>query len=203
MRRILAEEGLHTVGVLAWKNCRQLRIVKLPVSVVRIDESAFQGCYLLGSVDAPGCVDFGYRAFAECCSLEHISASGGDNAFVAATKLALYLFDSRLNLSSVTLIQALIEPGQLTPFSLLRDKPQGCFGSSRLRDLKITSEFHLLDPHACDNCKLLAFVDLSSTPITDEVPPTLRYIASKAFFDCILLTGLNLMPGKRLGEDLS
>ena len=30
-----------------------------------------------------------------------------------------------------------------------------------------------------------------------EVPPTLRYIASKAFLDCTLLTSLNLMPGQR------
>ena len=121
LRHVLAEEGLHTVGVLAWKHCRQLRIVKLLVTVVRICESSFQGCYLLGSVDAPGCVDLGYRAFAECCSLQHLSASGGDNTFVAATKLAPYLFGSCLNLSSITLTQDLLEPGQLTPFSLRRD----------------------------------------------------------------------------------
>ena len=46
------EEGLRVIGVLAWQ-CRQLRIVKLPATVVRIQESSFQGCYLLGSADAP------------------------------------------------------------------------------------------------------------------------------------------------------
>ena len=86
---VIPDSALYavTVGVLAWRNCRQLRIVKLPATVVRFEESSFQGCYLLGSVDAPGCVDFGYRAFAECCSLQHIGTSGGDNTFVAATKL--------------------------------------------------------------------------------------------------------------------
>ena len=29
------------------------------------------------------------------------------------------------------------------------------------------------------------------------VPPPLLYIASKAFFDCTLLTNLELMPGER------
>ena len=31
-----------------------------------------------------------------------------------------------------------------------------------------------------------------------DVPPTLRYIASKAFLDCTCLTGLNLMRGEGL-----
>ena len=30
-----------------------------------------------------------------------------------------------------------------------------------------------------------------------EAPPTLRYIANKAFLHCTWLTGLKLMPGKR------
>ena len=43
LRHVIVEEGMHTVGALAWQNCRQLRIVKLPNTVVRIDESAFCG----------------------------------------------------------------------------------------------------------------------------------------------------------------
>ena len=64
-------------------------------------------------------------------------------------------------------MQALIEPGQLTPSSQFRELPQGCLGSSGLRDLRLPPEFHRLGSHACDNCKLLAFIDLSSTPITE------------------------------------
>ena len=150
-----------------------------------------------------------------------------------------YLFDSCLNLSSITLIQALVELGQSMASSLLQEIPQGCFGSSGLRDLKLPPDISLLGPLACDNCKFLAFVDLSGTPITEireytfsycvrlqllwlpktlhtiqvtihvkafmgcailqeiEVPPTLRYIANKAFLDCTWLTGLTLMPGER------
>ena len=181
LRHVLAEEGLHTVGALAWRTCRQLRIVEFPATVVRIEESSFQGCYLLGSVEAPGCADFGYR---------------GANTFVAATKLAPYLFDGCLNLSSITLTQASFELGQSTALSLLREIPQGCFGSSRLRCLKLPSDISLLGPLACDNCKHLAFVDLSSTPITEVreytfshcvrlqhlwLPKTLQTIHVKAF----------------------
>ena len=157
LRHVLVEEGLHTVGVLAWQNCRQLRIVKLPATVVRIEESSFQGCYLLGRVDAPGCINFGYRAFAECCSLQHIGASGGDNTFTAATKLAPYLFASCLNLSSIALTQASVELGQSTTLSTFREIPQGCFGSSGLRDLKFPPGISLLGPLACDNWQTPCF----------------------------------------------
>ena len=209
LRHVLAEEGLHTVGALAWRNCRQLRIVKLPATVVRIEENSFQGCYLLDSVDAPGSADFGYRAFPECCSLQHIGASGGANTFVAATKFAPYLFDGCLNLSSTTLAQASLELGQSTALSLLREIPQGCFGSSGLRCLKLPPDISLLGPLACDNCKLLAFVDLSSTPITEIreytfshcvrlqhlwLPKTLQTIHVKAFMGC---TGLCTRPKRK------
>ena len=52
LRHVIVEEGMHTVGALAWQNCRQLRIVKLPNTVVRIDESAFRGCDWQNSITA-------------------------------------------------------------------------------------------------------------------------------------------------------
>ena len=44
---VVVEAGIHTAGALAWANCRQLRIVKLPATVVRVEESAFRGCHWL------------------------------------------------------------------------------------------------------------------------------------------------------------
>ena len=85
LRHVIVEEDIHTVGALAWQNCRQLRIVKLPNTVVRIDESAFRGCHWLNSITAVGCTDFGYKAFADCCSLRQIHAKGGVNTFGGAT----------------------------------------------------------------------------------------------------------------------
>ena len=70
--------------------------------------------HLLNSVEAPGCITFEYKAFADCVSLQHIRASGGDNAFVGTTKLAPYLFDACINLSNVTLMQAVMDADQST-----------------------------------------------------------------------------------------
>ena len=68
LRHVSIEAGIRVVGAEAWQCCRQLRIVRMPASVVRIADNTFRGCQLLNSVTAPGCVEFGYKAFAECSS---------------------------------------------------------------------------------------------------------------------------------------
>ena len=76
VRHVSVESGIR-LGAEAWQNCRQLRIVKLPATVVGISDNVFRDCKLLNSVLAPGCRDFGYKAFAECCSLQWVYASEG------------------------------------------------------------------------------------------------------------------------------
>ena len=65
-----------TMGAL-WQCCRHLRVVRMPSSVVRIADNTFRGCQLLNCVTAAGCVEFGYKAFADCCSLQWVYANGG------------------------------------------------------------------------------------------------------------------------------
>ena len=77
LRHVSVESGIRLIGAEAWQDCRQLRIVKLPATVVGIADNAFRDCKLLNSVLAPGCRDFGYKAFAECCSLQRVYASDG------------------------------------------------------------------------------------------------------------------------------
>ena len=98
------ESGIRLIGAEAWQNCRQLRIVKLPATVVGISDNAFRDCKLLNSVLAPGCRDFGYKAFAECCSLQWVYASDGiANVFNSEAKFGQYLFQGCINLAEVTL----------------------------------------------------------------------------------------------------
>ena len=58
-RHVSVESGVRLIGAEAWQNCRQLRIVKLPATVVGISDDAFRDCKLLNSVSAPGCREFG------------------------------------------------------------------------------------------------------------------------------------------------
>ena len=161
---VLVEEGPRTIGTNAWKGCRRLRVVRLPTSVARIEEFAFRGCHALNSVEAPGCVIFGARAFADCCSLQYVVTAQEDNTLVASTQLAPYLFKNCTNLSRITILQDGKDTDRLIS-AQPRELSQGCFSSSGLHDLKLTLDFDCLGMHACENCKLLAFVDLSSTSI--------------------------------------
>ena len=104
MRHVSVESGIRLIEAEAWQNCRQLRIVKLPDTVVGISDNAFRDCKLLNSVSAPGCREFGYKAFAECCSLQWVYASDGvPNRFSSEAKLRQELFQGCINLAEFTL----------------------------------------------------------------------------------------------------
>ena len=77
LRHVSVESEIRLIGAEAWQDCQQLRIVKLPATVVGIADNAFRDCKLLNSVLAPGCRDFGHKAFSECCSLQSVYASDG------------------------------------------------------------------------------------------------------------------------------
>ena len=90
MRNVSVESGIRLIESEAWQNCRQLRIVKLPATVVGISDNAFRDCKLLNSVSAPGCGEFRYKPLrnAASCSLQCVYASDGvANRFSSEAKL--------------------------------------------------------------------------------------------------------------------
>ena len=48
-----------------------------------------------------------------------------------------------------------------------RELPTGCFCSTGLKELQLPRDFHELGAHACENCKLLHYVDISDTNIEE------------------------------------
>ena len=66
IRHLQIEAGIHTIGEAAWQHCTRLLIVHLPSSLLCLKEGAFRCCYVLHTVTAPGCIDFGCWAFEEC-----------------------------------------------------------------------------------------------------------------------------------------
>ena len=212
LRHVSVESGIRFIEAEAWQNCRQLRIVKLPTTVVGISDNVFRDCKLLNSVEAQGCLDFGYKAFAECCSLQWVHASeGAANVFNSEAKLGHYLFQGCINLAEVTLsesphlresgLQARV--GELTP---------GSFSSTGITALALPMHFATLGAHACDSCRLLKSIDLCNTQVEEipefafvhctslrEVllPMTLHTIRVKAFMNCAALVELAIPPSLR------
>ena len=56
LRHAEVADGIRHIGFAAWQGCQQLQIVRLPPSVVCLGEGAFQSCYLLREITAPGCL---------------------------------------------------------------------------------------------------------------------------------------------------
>ena len=182
LRHVLAEPSLHTVFYSAWQNCYQLQIVKLPATVVCIQQAVLE-CYALFTVVAPGCVDFGVQAFAECCSLQHIGTSdGGANILAPGATLAPHLFESCLRLPQIIFTQGLTRPKFPPLPPPYRGVPQGCFSSSGLVSLTLPTEANFLGSLACENCKNLAQVDLSTTSIKAINEHTFSHCVSLLLF---------------------
>ena len=209
LRHVSIESGIRFVGADAWQNCRQLRIVKLPTTVVGISDNVFRNCKLLNSVSAPGCRQFGYKAFAECCSLQWVyAAEGAANRFGDDTKFGHYLFQGCINLAEFTLQEPHPIGGGVLP-TAGSDLALGCLSSTGITMLTLTQGFKVIGAHACDSCHLLKQVDLSNTKVEEiqeftfahctslkevSFPPTLRTIRVKAFMNCAALLELAMPP---------
>ena len=209
LRHVSVESGIRLIGAEAWQDCRQLRIVKLPATVVGIADNAFRDCKLLNSVSAPGCRDFGYKAFAECCSLQRVYASDGAvNVFNGEANFGQYLFQGCINLAEVTLSE-FPSPRGSTLQVRTRELAPGCLSATGIYTLALPKHFVAIGAHACDSCRLLKSVDLCNTMIEEisdftfvhctslrEVflPATLHTIRVKAFMNCAALVELAIPP---------
>ena len=197
LRHVEVTTGIRQVGAAAWQACQQLQIVKLPPSVISLAEGAFLGCYVLREVIAPGCIRYGPRVFAECCSLSRVGASHGteDNSVLApGAQLGKYAFESCLTLTTITF--------DMDHTSQPRGLPEGAFCGACIEQLCLPSDFHNIGPRACENCKSLVEVNLMDTEITALpsstfahcvalnsvwLPPRLTLIGKEVFLNCVAL----------------
>ena len=197
IRHVEVATGIQHVGIAAWQSCQQLQIVKLPISVVSLAEGTFRGCYVLRQVAAPGCVHYGQRVFAECCSLGSVGVkcdSEDSSVLAPGAQLGRYAFESCLTLATVTFnTDRTHKPRAL---------PEGAFCGAGIEQLCLPHDFHNIGPRACENCKSLVEVNLMSTEITALLsstfahcvalqciwlPPRLIQIGKEAFLNCVVL----------------
>ena len=198
LRHVSVESGIRLIGAEAWQNCRQLRIVKLPATVVGIADNAFRDCKLLNSVLAPGCRDFGYKAFAECCSLQWVYASEGvANMFNSEAKFGQYLFQGCINLAEFTLSE-LPSPRGSTLQARTSELAPGCLSSTGITALALTKHFVAIGAHACDGCRLLKSVDLCNTDV--EEIPEFTFVHCTSLREVLLPTTLHTILRSHFGS---
>ena len=152
---------------------------------------------MLREVTAPGCIRYGPRVFAECCSLSRVGASHGteDNSVLApGAQLGKHAFESCLTLATITF--------DMDHTNKPRGLPEGAFCGAGIEQLCLPSDFHNIGPRACENCKSLVEVNLMDTEITALpsstfahcvalnsiwLPPRLTLIGKEVFLNCVAL----------------
>ena len=197
LRHVEVSAGIKRLGFAAWQGCQQLQIVKLPPSVVSLEDGAFQGCYVLREIMAPGCVQYSRRVFAECCSLSKVGIgkeAEDINVLAPGAQLGRYACESCLTLTSITFA--------MDRTSKSRTLPDGAFCGAGIENLCLPSDFHSIGPRACENCKRLVEVNLMCTEVTALLnstfahcvamtaiwlPPQLTQISKEVFLNCIAL----------------
>ena len=181
LRHVEVAMGIQHAGIAAWQSCQQLQIVKLPPSVISLEDGTFQGCYVLREVAAPGCVQYSRRVFAECCSLGRVGVShetDDSNVLAPGAQPGRYAFESCLTLTSIIFV--------MDHTNKPRALPEGAFCGAGIEQLCLPGDFHNIGPRACENCKGLVEVNLMCTEITALLHST--------FAHCVALNSVWLPP---------
>ena len=205
LRHVQVEMGVHTIGEAAWQSCQRLQIVKLPDTVVCLQDGVFQRCYELRIVLVPGCKQFGRIVFEECCSLSQIGATEDTaNLLAPNAQVSPHAFAGCLALRQLN-----FEKTEANPLGCTRYVPQGCFLRSGITLLDLPADFNFLGPAACENCKRAQRVDLSLTDLIAIwgstfarcshleqlcLPKRLRRIGQEAFLLCSSLREARTPP---------
>ena len=157
------ESGIHTIGEAAWQHCNRLLIVRLPSTVVCLQDGAFRRNYALHTVEAPGCKYFGLWVFEEC----YASALIGDQRTTVNQLAPQARFRPRAFEKCSALQQLNFERAEYDPANLNRDIPEGCFFEAGTESLFLPADCNWMGPAACEHCKRLPAVDISQTDISE------------------------------------
>ena len=158
----------------------------------------------------PGCVEFGVRAFSECCALESVGniVDGGSHLAIGAI-ISQSAFEECAKLAHLSLphVRAVVDSSALT--SPQAGLPQGCFFASGIQQVELGDDTYHIGHRALENCKALTCVNLVNTGIhtlhmhtfaqchslvTIRLLNCLREIRAEVFVGCKALERLTL-PG--------
>ena len=120
-RHVQVEAGIHTISEAAWQHCNRLQVVRLPSTVVCLQDGAFRRNHVLRTVITPRCKYFGLWVFEECYALAQIA----DQSTTANQLAPQAQFRPRAFDKCSTLQQLNFERIEYDPANLYRSKPEG------------------------------------------------------------------------------
>ena len=182
IKTVIIEDGVTSIGYLAFSDCSGLTSVTIPNSVTSIGNQAFQGCSGLTSVNIPNSVTrIGYDAFRDCSGLTSINIPN------SVTYIGSNAFEGCSGLTSITI------PNSVT--SIDYSAFRGCSGLQKV-----------IVPDIAAWCGI-SFGDYESNPLfyahhiySDEnteitdlvIPNSVTSIGERAFYNCSGLTSVTI-----------
>lgn len=168
--------NVYSIGNYAFKDCKSLKRVSLPSSIMSMGVGTFEGCVELRSINIPnGVTTLDDYLFLNCISLANLSVPStvkniGYKTFSGCTKL------KSLDLSNVMVVDyyALESCSSLTDVKLssrLRDLGDGAFKNcSGLNEIKIPREVRVVGDSTFYGCSSLRSLEIGEN--VSRIEPT-------------------------------
>lgn len=208
----ILNEGLETIGKMAFYDCNGLRQINLPSSLRTIGESAFSAA-LLGGIDIPeGVVNIGPKAFAQCRFLAEVNISStvrtmGKRAFFNCPDLKIVnISDGLTTIESSAFKDCATLSTVRLPNSLTSLKDTVFSNCRQLSTIVLPETLKTIGANTFTACASLAYIDLpiGLTDIgpgaftycnklkTVIVPQNIKIIQEGTFSDCSILASVIL-----------
>ena len=187
---VVIEEGVTSIGMGAFSNCKSLKSVAIPKSVTSIGGNAFFGCSALESVTIPNSVvSISWNAFSDCSSLKSVTIPD------SVTSIGGGAFSSCSSLTSVTISNNIT--------SITWGMFSGC---SALTSVAIPNSVTWIGAYAFADCSALASVTIRDSVtsigecafegcrslISIMIPDSVTSIEHNAFDGCRSLKSVSL-----------
>ena len=167
LENVVIPNGVTSIDIGAFVNCKNLKTVTLPDSVTKIGSFAFYGCKSLQTIKIPDSVtEIEHGAFVECYGLREVSLPQH------LTKIGSVAFSSCSSLQTIKIPDSVTEIGK-SAFLLC----------NALREVSLPKHLTKIDNSTFSECKSLQ---------TIKIPDSVTEIGLDAFSGCSSLREISL-----------
>ena len=166
IEEVIIHEGVETIGIKAFYNCKNLKKVTFPSTLISIDEYAFANCSLDSIEFNDNLESIGYCAFENNSSFKTLVIPQ------SVTSMDGYAFANCSRLLSLTLSEGITSIGSYA-FS----------GCTLLYTINLPTTLETIGYGAFEKCETLESIDLSNTQVTE--------LEEEVFLNCTSLINVS------------